>query len=251
MCTCFFINNIFSTYKSELPLAFASRKHDKNHRRHNKNQPNLSDRKNKKASKKNLTKPTKGQNGNPKKLSINVDSRQSAWPRHSTQTSAKQSAPRTRKERRGHIAAAAARMLAVFDPTVAKCPEGLRSPPVAGGAVAAGGAGALMKGFAGAHADAVTVSLGPAGALAYSAANQSPLVPRCLLCSWLLSLISWGKPMLCSAFLGCKKKACSFLAVRHLSPRFGDAAVSSEVGTMKFWEISISFGFLGLSQCRQ
>uniref|UniRef100_A0A0D9VYV2 DUF3700 domain-containing protein n=1 Tax=Leersia perrieri TaxID=77586 RepID=A0A0D9VYV2_9ORYZ len=71
-------------------------------------------------------------------------------------------------------------MLAVFDPTVAKCPEGLRSPPVAGGggAAAAGGAGALMKGFAGAHADAVTVSLGPAGALAYSAANQSPLVPR-------------------------------------------------------------------------
>lgn len=251
MCTCFFINNIFSTYKSELPLAFASRKHDKNHRRHNKNQPNLSDRKNKKASKKNLTKPTKGQNGNPKKLSINVDSRQSAWPRHSTQTSAKQSAPRTRKERRGHIAAAAARMLAVFDPTVAKCPEGLRSPPVAAApwrpAARARDEGLRRSARRRGHRQP-----GPAGALAYSAANQSPLVPRCLLCSWLLSLISWGKPMLCSAFLGCKKKnACSFLAVRHLSPRFGDAAVSSEVGTMKFWEISISFGFLGLSQCRQ
>jgi hypothetical protein len=70
-------------------------------------------------------------------------------------------------------------MLAVFDPTVAKCPEGLRSPPVAGAAAAAaGGVGALMKGFSAAHDGAVTVSLGPSGALAYSAANQSPLVPR-------------------------------------------------------------------------
>ena len=73
-----------------------------------------------------------------------------------------------------------AKMLAVFDPTVAKCPEGLRGPPVAGAtAAAAGGVGALMKGFSAAHDGAVTVSLGPSGALAYSAANQSPLVPRC------------------------------------------------------------------------
>nr|ACG38272.1 hypothetical protein [Zea mays] len=44
-------------------------------------------------------------------------------------------------------------MLAVFDPTVAKCPEGLRSPPVAGAAAGAGGAGAgaLMKGFSDSH----------------------------------------------------------------------------------------------------
>jgi hypothetical protein len=73
-------------------------------------------------------------------------------------------------------------MLAVFDPTVAKCPEGLRSPPVAGSAAAAAGgagAGALMKGFSDSHDGAVTVSLGPSGALAYSAANQNPLVPRC------------------------------------------------------------------------
>ncbi|OEL26811.1 hypothetical protein BAE44_0012170 [Dichanthelium oligosanthes] len=71
-------------------------------------------------------------------------------------------------------------MLAVFDPTVAKCPEGLRSPPVAGAAAAAGGGGvgALMKGFAAAHDGAVTVSLGSSGALAYSAANKNPLVPR-------------------------------------------------------------------------
>jgi hypothetical protein len=68
-------------------------------------------------------------------------------------------------------------MLAVFDQTVAKCPEGLRSPPTAGGA-AGGGAGALMKGFADANDAAVTVSLGSAGALAYSSANKNPLVPR-------------------------------------------------------------------------
>jgi hypothetical protein len=36
-----------------------------------------------------------------------------------------------------------------------------------------------MKGFSAAHDGAVTVSLGPSGALAYSAANQSPLAPRC------------------------------------------------------------------------
>nr|CAB3498246.1 unnamed protein product [Digitaria exilis] len=82
-----------------------------------------------------------------------------------------------RKER--EVASDGGEMLAVFDPTVAKCPEGLRSPPVAGAAAAAaGGVGALMKGFSAAHDGAVTVSLGPSGALAYSAANQSPLVPR-------------------------------------------------------------------------
>lgn len=81
-------------------------------------------------------------------------------------------------------------MLAVFDPTVAKCPEGLRSPPVAGAAAAAaGGVGALMKGFSAAHDGAVTVSLGPSGALAYSSANQSPLVPRCCALSCLCSLL--------------------------------------------------------------
>jgi hypothetical protein len=84
------------------------------------------------------------------------------------------------EERRERSHRTAAKMLAVFDPTVAKCPEGLRSPPVAGAAAAAaGGVGALMKGFSAAHDGAVTVSLGPSGALAYSAANQSPLVPRC------------------------------------------------------------------------
>jgi hypothetical protein len=81
-------------------------------------------------------------------------------------------------------------MLAVFDPTVAKCPEGLRSPPVAGAAAAAGGgAGALMKGFSAAHDAAVTVSLGPAGALAYSAVNRNLFVPRC--CALRCSLPRW------------------------------------------------------------
>lgn len=86
------------------------------------------------------------------------------------------------EEGRGRIASDGDEMLAVFDPTVAKCPEGLRSPPVAGAAAAAAGgagAGALMKGFSDSHDGAVTVSLGPSGALAYSAANQNPLVPRC------------------------------------------------------------------------
>ena len=84
------------------------------------------------------------------------------------------------EERRERSHRTGAKMLAVFDPTVAKCPEGLRGPPVAGyTAAAAGGVGALMKGFSAAHDGAVTVSLGPSGALAYSAANQSPLVPRC------------------------------------------------------------------------
>ena len=69
-------------------------------------------------------------------------------------------------------------MLAVFDQTVAKCPEGLRSPPAAGAAAGGGGAAALMKGFDAANDAAVTVSLGAAGALAYSSANKNPLVPR-------------------------------------------------------------------------
>ena len=68
-------------------------------------------------------------------------------------------------------------MLAVFDQTVAKCPEGLRGPPAEGRG--GSGAGALMKGFADANDAAVTVSLGAAGALAYSSANKNPLVPRC------------------------------------------------------------------------
>jgi hypothetical protein len=86
------------------------------------------------------------------------------------------------EERRGERedASYGGKMLAVFDLTVAKCPEGLRSPPVAGAAAAGGGGvGALMKGFSAAHDAAVTVSLGPAGALAYSAVNQNLLVPRC------------------------------------------------------------------------
>uniref|UniRef100_K4AE27 DUF3700 domain-containing protein n=1 Tax=Setaria italica TaxID=4555 RepID=K4AE27_SETIT len=91
----------------------------------------------------------------------------------------KRTAHGKRGERREEHASDGGEMLAVFDPTVAKCPEGLRSPLVAGAAAAAaGGVGALMKGFSASHDGTVTVSLGPSGALAYSAANQSPLVPR-------------------------------------------------------------------------
>jgi hypothetical protein len=107
---------------------------------------------------------------------------------------------RTESEGRGDGEGASdgGEMLAVFDPTVAKCPEGLRSPPVAGAAAGAGGAGAgaLMKGFSDSHDGAVTVSLGPSGALAYSAANQSPLVPRC--CALLSGPCSLALPNMCS-----------------------------------------------------
>jgi len=101
--------------------------------------------------------------------------------RESGETSARGQRTESEERRDREVASDGGEMLAVFDPTVAKCPEGLRSPPVAGAAAAAGGAGAgaLMKGFSDSHDGAVTVSLGPSSALAYSAANQNPLVPRC------------------------------------------------------------------------
>ncbi|XP_072978083.1 stem-specific protein TSJT1-like [Typha angustifolia] len=66
-------------------------------------------------------------------------------------------------------------MLAVFDRSVAKSPEGLRSPAAAEGGV---GLGPLMEHFASAHEGAVTLGLGASGAIAYSAAKQNPLLPR-------------------------------------------------------------------------
>ncbi|KAH7666136.1 N-terminal nucleophile aminohydrolases (Ntn hydrolases) protein [Dioscorea alata] len=65
-------------------------------------------------------------------------------------------------------------MLAVFDRTVAKSPEGLRSPGEDGGT----GAVALPKEFAAAREGAVVVNLGKDGAIAYAAEKQNPLVPR-------------------------------------------------------------------------
>ncbi|KAJ0974070.1 hypothetical protein J5N97_016035 [Dioscorea zingiberensis] len=65
-------------------------------------------------------------------------------------------------------------MLAVFDRTVAKCPEGLRITGDDGGA----GAAALAEEFAAGREGAVVVGLGSAGSIAYSAEKQNPLLPR-------------------------------------------------------------------------
>lgn len=65
-------------------------------------------------------------------------------------------------------------MLAVFDRTVAKSPEGLRSE----GGESGGGAASLVNHFSSVKDGAVTISLGSCGSLAYSAENQNALLPR-------------------------------------------------------------------------
>lgn len=67
-------------------------------------------------------------------------------------------------------------MLAVFEKSVAKGPEGLQSPH--SGAAPALKDGALGRHFASAHPGAVTVNLGSSGLLAYSLERQNPLLPR-------------------------------------------------------------------------
>nr|CAD1819795.1 unnamed protein product [Ananas comosus var. bracteatus] len=79
-------------------------------------------------------------------------------------------------------------MLAVFDRTVAKSPEGLWGPEAAekGGAVAGGGGAAAaaaataaaVQHFTATREGAVTVNLGSSGVIAYSSDMQSPLLPR-------------------------------------------------------------------------
>ena len=65
-------------------------------------------------------------------------------------------------------------MLAVFDKTVAKSPEGLKAPtdlePVA--------VSSWMDDFCSARKGAVAVNLGSAGAIAYSSEKQNLLLPR-------------------------------------------------------------------------
>lgn len=65
-------------------------------------------------------------------------------------------------------------MLAIFDPAVAKSPEGLRPPSAEGGE----GGNRLVSYFAEAQAGAVVVNLGSGGAMVYSKENQNPLLPR-------------------------------------------------------------------------
>ncbi|RWW62466.1 hypothetical protein BHE74_00030398 [Ensete ventricosum] len=66
-------------------------------------------------------------------------------------------------------------MLAVFDRTVAKSPEGLRNPEAEGGDAAGR---RLVDHFAAAREGTVVINLGSAGALAYSSEKQNPLLPR-------------------------------------------------------------------------
>lgn len=65
-------------------------------------------------------------------------------------------------------------MLAVFDRTVAKSPEGLQS----GGGESGAGAASLVSHFSSVKEGAVTISLGTCGSLAYSGESQNPLLPR-------------------------------------------------------------------------
>ncbi|KAF2284313.1 hypothetical protein GH714_020399 [Hevea brasiliensis] len=69
-------------------------------------------------------------------------------------------------------------MLAIFDKTVAKCPEALQSP--LSGSNSALKDGFLAKHFGSVHSGSVTVNLGSAGVIAYSLDKQNPLLPRTL-----------------------------------------------------------------------
>ncbi|GMH08476.1 hypothetical protein Nepgr_010316 [Nepenthes gracilis] len=68
-------------------------------------------------------------------------------------------------------------MLAVFDKSVAKCPEALRSPGKSERVYALKD-GSLAKNFSSLHPDSITINLGPSGFIAYSTVNQNPLFPR-------------------------------------------------------------------------
>jgi Aluminium induced protein len=68
-------------------------------------------------------------------------------------------------------------MLAVFDRTVAKCPEGLRRPEMEEGAKG-GSLAALLDQFSSVHEKAVTVRLGSAAFMAFATDKQNPFLPR-------------------------------------------------------------------------
>ncbi|KAK1270770.1 Stem-specific protein TSJT1 [Acorus gramineus] len=66
-------------------------------------------------------------------------------------------------------------MLAVFEKSVAKSPEGLKSPQSDPDLVEDG---SIIDHFADLHSGSVTINLGSGGVLAYSSAKQNPLSPR-------------------------------------------------------------------------
>ncbi|XP_057489081.1 stem-specific protein TSJT1-like [Actinidia eriantha] len=67
-------------------------------------------------------------------------------------------------------------MLAVFDRSVAKCPEALQSPH--SGSVSALKDAFLSQQFASSHTGSVNINLGASGLMAYSIEKQNPLLPR-------------------------------------------------------------------------
>ncbi|XP_010935739.1 stem-specific protein TSJT1 [Elaeis guineensis] len=69
-------------------------------------------------------------------------------------------------------------MLAVFDRTVAKCPEGLRNMDSGPGEKGVGGVASLVDHFSATREGAVTIRLGSSGAVAYTAEKQNLLLPR-------------------------------------------------------------------------
>lgn len=68
-------------------------------------------------------------------------------------------------------------MLAVFDNSVAKIPEGLQTPQQEPSVNALKDAG-LARHFASIHPSAVTINLGQSGLISYSVDKQNPLLPR-------------------------------------------------------------------------
>ncbi|CAO2821515.1 unnamed protein product [Amaranthus hypochondriacus] len=67
-------------------------------------------------------------------------------------------------------------MLAVFDKSVAKCPEGLQSPNP--DSVFALKDGVLAQHFSSVNPDSVTINLAQSGFISYSSVNQNPILPR-------------------------------------------------------------------------
>ncbi|XP_047317794.1 stem-specific protein TSJT1-like [Impatiens glandulifera] len=68
-------------------------------------------------------------------------------------------------------------MLAVFDESVAKCPEALAIPDSSESSCALKD-GFLAQHFSSVHPDSVTINLGSSGFLAFNNVKQNPLLPR-------------------------------------------------------------------------
>lgn len=66
-------------------------------------------------------------------------------------------------------------MLAVFDKSVAKSPEGLKSPASETKMVKDE---CVVKSFCSLHPGSVIINLGLAGSMAYTSDKQNPLLPR-------------------------------------------------------------------------